>query len=157
LTCRRDRVGVMLVPELPQLRERIVGFLIGGQQNYVGNRGPGKKIIARDEMRVQCLKIENLKEPEFVQRPGCQHAADGQHGTEGPVLPLPGHVNLHLTTLGLPTVNFSWLRRVLIALRVHTSVNAARMIACAALLVVAGYSQTTQGLISGRLVSSVTG
>src|SRR6266699_6719868 len=50
------------------------------------------------------------------------------------------------------------LRRRLFVLRGHGSVDALRMAACATLFwAVAGVSQTTQGLISGRLVSSVTG
>ena len=43
-------------------------------------------------------------------------------------------------------------------LRVHRCVNHLQVAVCASLLcTVAGFSQTTQGLISGRLVNSVTG
>src|ERR1035441_10781556 len=53
---------------------------------------------------------------------------------------------------------FGRLWRKLSAFFVHSIVNSARIGVCAALLfAVAGFSQTTQGLISGRLVSSVTG
>jgi outer membrane receptor protein involved in Fe transport len=55
-------------------------------------------------------------------------------------------------------VTFRCLWRKLSAFCIHTIVNAPRIGVLATLLcATAGFSQTTQGLISGRLVSSVTG
>ncbi len=56
------------------------------------------------------------------------------------------------------TIFLEWLLRRLTGFRVHTSVSAVQIRACAGLLfVVPGVSQTTQGLISGRLLNSLTG
>ena len=54
-------------------------------------------------MRVVGLEVEDLKEANIAQQRRPQRAPGGQNSAEGPVPPLPLHVNLHLTTTVRPS------------------------------------------------------
>src|SRR5580704_7451228 len=97
-------------------------------------------------MRIIRLKVEDLEKADISRERRCQSAPRRKNGAESPVPPLLLHVNLHLTTTVRAATNRAATVRELV-LRVFP------LFLCAA----AGLAQTTQGLISGQLVDSVTG
>src|SRR5580658_635667 len=97
-------------------------------------------------MSVISLEVENLEKTESTKRPCAQRAAGRDKHAESPVFPLSLHVNLHLTTSVLPG-----------RFRVVTRISTFRALALALLGACAAISQTTQGLISGQLLDSVSG
>src|SRR5437899_142125 len=96
-------------------------------------------------MRIVRLEVENLEEVNFAERPRGHRASGGNQSTQRPVPQLPLHANLHLTTTAFILA---------VSLAMHSTV---RPLLVFMFFAVAGLAQTTQGLISGRLVDSVTG
>ena len=106
-------------------------------------------------MRVVGLQVEDLKEADIARERRAQRAAYGQNSAEGPVPPLLLHGNLHLTTTVRPS-RFRVTKTIsLRALNKIFGVRAWLLLLLSAPL--RRSSQTTQGLISGQLVDSVTG
>src|SRR5271155_935143 len=97
-------------------------------------------------MGVISLKVQNLKEADIAEQRRSQRAADGKNGAEGPVPPLLLHGNLNLTT----TVRQS-------PFRARKRISELRALLLFLLFASAALSQTTQGVISGQLLDSVTG
>src|SRR5579862_102986 len=144
----------MLMPEISQLGKCVPGLLIRQQKDDVRSvgafTGQLPQEISHHKMRVTSLKVENLKKAEIAEQRRGQRASRRKNSAEGPMPPLLLHVNLHLTT----TVQPSRFRRMLKKAQ-------DRLLSCAALWIfccaTAGFAQTTQGLISGQLLNSVSG
>jgi hypothetical protein len=141
-----DGIGVMLIPEHPQFGKGVHGFLVGRQQHDVGNGRSAAQEITHHEMRVIGFEVKDSKEADIAQQGRAQRASHRENGAEGPVPPLFLHVNLHLTTTVRPSL-----------FRVTKTILSLRVFLLFLLCAAAARSQTTQGLISGQLVDSVTG
>jgi carboxypeptidase family protein len=106
-------------------------------------------------MEVKRFEIEKLKKPQIAEEPRPRRTPDRDQPADGPMPPSPLHVNLHLTTVAItplteprPAGSGGIVRSAIPSLTLGVLIG---------LCAVAGLGQTTQGLISGRLLNSVTG
>src|SRR6185437_17165884 len=124
-----DRLSIVRMPEHSKLRKRVKRLLIGHDEHDSGG-GPR---APKHELRIERFKIQELEEAKIAKQPRSRRARQGDERADNIMPPPLVHVNLHLTTVNRPT-----------SLTFLAAIFGGGLLA-----------QTTQGVVSGRLVNSV--